>query len=57
MTGIILKTVNQAIKNIKMSRIRTDQRVFSREVPAEPDPDSLMMDRIISNIKKELRRK
>jgi len=57
MTGIILKTVNQARKNIKMSRIRTDQRVFSREVPAEPDPDSLMMDRIISNIKKELRRK
>ncbi len=57
MTGIIIKTVKKARKNIKMSRIRTDQRVFNREVPAEPDPDSLMMDRIISNIRKELRRK
>jgi hypothetical protein len=57
MTGIILKQITQSRKNIKLGRIRTDQRVFSREVPAALDPDSLMMNRIIDNLRKEWRRK
>jgi hypothetical protein len=55
MTGIFLKQITQARKNIKLGRIRTDQRVFSTEVPAAPDPDSLMMNRIINNLRKEWR--
>ena len=57
MTGIFLKQITQARKNIKLGRIRTDQRVFSRDVPAALDPDSLMMNRIIDNLRKEWRRK
>jgi len=57
MTGIFLKQITQARKNIKLGRIRTDQRVFNTEVPAAPDPDSLTMNRIINNLRKEWRGK
>jgi len=51
-------TVTGQRKNFKRNRVKRMERKFFQNVEApEVNPDSLMMDRIISNIRKELRRK
>ena len=46
-------------KNVKLGRIKTHQRVFIKPEP-EPvslDPDSILINKIIKNIKQEARGK
>jgi hypothetical protein len=54
----IIKTTRQK-KNVKLGRIKTHQRVFIMPEP-EPvslDPDSILINKIIKNIKQEERGK
>ena len=45
-------------KNIKLGRIKTTDKVFvARSNPIAPDPDSIIMNRIIENIKKIMKEK
>ena len=51
-------TVTGQRKNFKRNRVKRMERKFFQNIETpEVNPDSLMMDRIISNIRKELRRK
>ena len=51
-------TVTGRRKNFKRNRVKRSERKFFQNIETpEVNPDSLMMDRIISNIRKELRRK
>ena len=51
-------TVTGQRKNFKRNRVKRMERKFFQNVERpDANPDSLMMDRIISNIRKELRRK
>jgi hypothetical protein len=47
-------TVTGQRKNFKSNRVKSHERKFFRNVErCEVDPDSLMMDRIINNLRKE----
>ena len=50
---IKLNQTSSPRKNIKLGRIKTTDKVFfSKNNPIAPDPDSIIMNRIIGNIKK-----
>tara|TARA_R100000963_G_C4593803_1_gene70048 strand:- start:362 stop:535 length:174 start_codon:yes stop_codon:yes gene_type:complete len=50
---IRLNQTSSPRKNIKLGRIKTTDKVFfSKNNPIAPDPDSIIMNRIIGNIKK-----
>lgn len=50
----ILKTSRQK-KNVKLGRIKTHQRVFIQPESVVLDPDSILINKIIKNIKQETR--
>ncbi len=52
----ILKTFRQK-KNVKLGRIKTHQRVFIKPESVFQNPDSMLMDKIINNIKQEMKGK
>ena len=52
----ILKTSRQK-KNVKLGRIKTHQRVFIKPESVVLDPDSILINKIIKNIKQEARGK
>ena len=52
----IIKTTRQK-KNVKLGRIKTHQRVFIKPEPVSLDPDSILINKIIKNIKQEARGK
>ena len=54
----IIKVYRQK-KNVKLGRIKTHQRVFIKPEPESVslDPDSILINKIIKNIKQEMRGK
>jgi hypothetical protein len=44
-------------KSLKARRIKGHQRLFVDKAPADLDPDSVLVNRILNNIKKEMRKK
>ena len=54
MPAEILKTSRQK-KNVKLGRIKTHQRVFIQPESVVLDPDSILINKIIKNIKQETR--
>ena len=52
----ILKTFRQK-KNVKLGRLKTHQRVFIKPESVVLDPDSILINKIIKNIKQEARGK
>ena len=52
----ILKTFRQK-KNVKLGRIKTHERVFIKLESVFLDPDSILINKIIKNIKQEMKGK
>ncbi len=51
-----LKTFRQE-KNVRLGRLKTHQRVFIKPESVVLDPDSILINKIIKNIKQEARGK
>ena len=52
----ILKTCRKR-KSLKFNRVRGHQRLFVNQEPISLDPDSILINKIIKNIKQEMRGK
>lgn len=52
----ILKSYRQK-KNVKLGRLKTHQRVFIKPESVVLDPDAILINKIIKNIKQEVRSK
>ena len=53
--AIEIQQTSSKRKSLKSRRVKAHQRLFVRKEVVAPDPDSVAMNRIINNIKKEMR--
>ena len=57
MSSIELLKTSRKRKSLKLNRVKAHQRLFVDQEPISLDPDSILINKIIKNIKQEMRGK